>query len=166
MSIHGKATLRFELTESTASDHGTPNTKEQLEALYDFVAGTSDGQVSKAFSDQRTLTSLAADNHDLAGGTADPLSGNTQTFTKLLGILIKASEDNTDDILVGNGTGPIVGGPFGTAGANEISVGPGESFSWVSNTGLTVTATTGDILKVRNPNTGTTAVYDIILLGH
>jgi hypothetical protein len=153
-------------TQSGALDLGTPTFQiNPQNKQMDFSNGTLAGQVSVLFSDKRTIAASGTDNLDLAGSLVDAL-GAVITFATVKAIYIKAAASNVNDVVIGNGTNPVVGGPFGAAGANLISVKPGGVFQWVApGVGATVTPATGDILKIVNSGAGTGVDYEIILLG-
>jgi hypothetical protein len=132
-----------------------------------FATGTATGLADLLWFDTRNLAASAADSHDLAGGSLTDVFGTAITFVKVKGIWVKAAATNNvaNPIIVGNGTAPFIG-PFGAAGASEQRLPPGGIYLAVHpTTGWTVTATTGDILKVTN-GAGTNAVdYDIVVWG-
>lgn len=126
--------------------------------------GTATGQASKIFSDQRTLAASATESLDLAASLVDAL-GSTLTFATIKAIYIKASADNTNDVIVGGAASNAFYGPFDAAD-NTVQVKPGGAMLLVApKTGWAVTASTADILKIAN-SAGTTGVtYDVVLVG-
>lgn len=128
-------------------------------------AGTSSGQADLMFADQRTLAASATENLDLAGVLVDPL-GATLTFGHVKLIYIHAAATNTNDVCVGGAATNTFSGPFADP-TDKVCVKPGAvAFLTVfTGVGWTVTPATGDILKVANSSSGTSVVYDVVILG-
>jgi hypothetical protein len=124
--------------------------------------GTAAGQADIVFCDTRSLATNTSESLDLAGGVTD-VFGVTRTFVKVKALRIKAASTNTTTLVIGNGTNPFVG-PFGS-GSHTLSLAPGAEIL-LSNPvdGWTVTAGTGDILKITNP-AGATASFDLDIAG-
>lgn len=129
-----------------------------------LTEGTGANQADKIFADRRTLAASATENLDLAGVLPDPF-GATLTFVTVKAIVVKASAANTNDLVIGAaGSNPFTGPLGGTS--PTISVRPGGMVVLAAPaTGWTVTAGTGDILKVTNGGSGTGVTYDIIIIG-
>jgi hypothetical protein len=131
-----------------------------------FATGTSTGLADLLFFDTRSLGASATEDLDLAGGLTDAF-GATLTFVKIKGIYVKAAAANNvaNSLIVGNATAPFIG-PFGAAGASEIYLPPGGFLFLVHpTTGWTVTATTGDDLKMTNSAGTNTISYDVVIWG-
>lgn len=125
--------------------------------------GTGTGKANAIWSDTRTIAASSSENLDLAGVLADAF-GNALTFTKVKAIMVKAAAANTNDVHVGGAASNGFTAPF--ADATDIAkVKPGGVFLWVYPAGATVTASTGDILKMANSSSGTGVTYDIIIVG-
>lgn len=159
-SIYAGATVNH----TGVHDLGTPAVKiDTGRKTFDFVNGTTAGKADRAFGDLRQLAASASENLDLAGGLTDAF-GATLTFAKIVAIVVKASEANTGDIIVGGAASNGFVGPFGAA-AHTVAVKPGGALALVApQGGWTVTAGTGDILKVANA-VAAAAEYEIVLLG-
>lgn len=129
-----------------------------------YAPGTGIGFADKMFSDQRTLAASATENLDLAGVLADPL-GATLTFVHVKTIYFHASSANTNNVCVGGAASNTFVGPFADA-TDIVCVPPGgvALFS-TPGAGWTVTASTGDILKVANSSSGTGVTYDVVIIG-
>ena len=124
--------------------------------------GTGAGQANKWYRGYRTLAAGAADNLDLAGSLTDPF-GNTLTFTGIKYIAIAlVSPDGTKKLTVGNGTNPF-NGPLSSAGT--VDVLDEQEFYHPGASGWTVTAGTGDILKINNPG-ASSVTYCILIAGN
>jgi hypothetical protein len=129
-------------------------------------SGTGAGNADRLFSDHRTLAASATEDLDLAGALTDAF-GATVTFARIKGLVIAASQENTNNVVLGaaasnawatllNSTGTITLRP----GA-FMAVGTGEADAIA----YAVTASTADQLKVANSGAGTPVTYEIHLLG-
>jgi hypothetical protein len=127
--------------------------------------GSGANHINQMWSDQRTLSASATEDHDLAGGLTD-VYGNTITFTKIKAILVSAAAANTNGVEVGgaaaNGFDSWVG-----AAEDHVIVKPGGVLLIVAPDadGYAVTAGTGDLLTITNDAGSTAVTYDIVLLG-
>jgi len=167
MSLSAKIFSAIHYILSGTRDASVP-VAESAPALrpMEFANGSGDYQVSKQFADTRQIAASGSESLDLAGGSLSDDLNNVLTFAAVKVIQIKAHDDNVNDVVVGAGTNPLIGGPFGSDGSGSVAVPPGGVFQWVApKTGLTVTAATGDILKVANSGSGTAVNYDIVILG-
>lgn len=167
MSLTAKIFAAAHYILSATRDASSP-VAESSPALrpMELAAGSGDYQVATQFADTRQVAASSSENLDLAGGSLTDDLNNALTFATVKAILVKAHDDNVNDVVVGAGTNPIVGGPFGADGSGSVKVKPGGVFLWVApKTGLTVTASTGDILKVANGGSGSAINYDIVILG-
>ncbi|EJN11853.1 hypothetical protein PMI42_04868 [Bradyrhizobium sp. YR681] len=127
-----------------------------------IASGTGYGKADIAFMDIRTLASNTSENLDLAGSLTDAF-GATITFAKLKAIEIENPEASTTNLTVGAAGSNTFVGPFADA-TDAIILKPGDKFVAVSRTGWTVTASTGDILKVANAS-GAAVSYTVKLIG-
>lgn len=132
---------------------------------YVFADGTGADQIKNIFADTRTLTASANEDLDLAGGLTNAL-GQTITFTKIRGILVRAAAGNTNNVIVGGAASNQFVTPFGGT-AHTVTVRPGGLLVMVANdaTGYAVTAGTGDLLRIANSAGSSSVTYDIVLLG-
>ncbi|HEY8066630.1 MAG TPA: hypothetical protein VIF40_18175 [Methylosinus sp.] len=136
-----------------------------FEQIINLTAGNSTGQVDVGYAAERTVASATNDDIDLSGVLTD-VFGNPVTMAKLVALLIinkqRDGTPNTTNLTPGGGTNTIPG--FSSA---LWPIGPGGIFKIVSPAiaGLaTVTANTGDILRIAN-SAGAQAKYQIVLLG-
>lgn len=125
--------------------------------------GTGQGQANMQFSDTRALTASASESLDLAGGLTSPL-GTTITFTKIKALFIKAAATNTGNLKVGEGVANAFVGPFGASAVGNLVAPGGTLLLMAPVDGWTVTAGTGDLLKIENL-VAAAAAYDIVLIG-
>jgi len=165
MSLTTKISAHINARLIGTSDHGEP--KDELSNLYnkEMATGTGSGLADKVFSDQRTLAASATESLDLAGGSLFDSLGAALTFVKVKAILIKAAVGNINDVLVGGAASNAFAGPFADA-SDIIGIKPGGVLLVAAPVaGWTVTAGTGDLLKIAN-SAGTTGVtYDITIIG-
>lgn len=124
-------------------------------------SGTGYGKADMAFCDQRTLATNTSENLDLAGSLVDAF-GQTMTMVKVKAIEIEALEANTTNLTFGAAASNTFVGPFADA-TDGIVLKPGDKAVLLSRTGWTVTASTGDILKVANA-AGASATYNIKII--
>ncbi len=128
--------------------------------------GTAAGQADRMFEDTRTLSASANEDLDLAGVLTDRL-GNTITFARVKGLYIAASAANTNNVVVGAAASNQWATLLNTTGTLQIK--PGAAFLYrtgaLDATGHTVTAGTGDLLRITNGGAGTSVTYDIIIIG-
>jgi hypothetical protein len=163
-------TLRtvLRLTLSTLYQNALDNSTPEDAANYSFGAtlatGTAANLADRVFHDRRTLGTATSENLDLAGSLTDPL-GNTVSMAKVKGLLIQNRTATAGAYL-------LVGGaasnqfPFLNAVGEKCRVGPsGMAFFWNPVDGFTVTAGTGDQLKIDNPGAVASIDYDIFIIG-
>lgn len=110
-----------------------------------------------------TIATSANQSLDLAGGVTDAF-GATLTFAKVYGILVVNLATVTGrKITVGGDTNSL---PFCGAAADFVTVGPKGAFQLVDALdGITVTAGTGDILKISNSAGGQDISVAVAVLG-
>jgi len=154
-----KATLTSVLDLVTGS---APLAQAKKVALTD---GTGANKARKIFSDQRTLSTGANENLDLAGVLTD-VFGTTLTFTNIKAIYISGASANTTNLTL---TAPGVNGFAGLFAAlgDGIAIPPDGKFLAIapgaSGFGA-VTAGTADLLNMANA-AGASATYDIVIIG-
>lgn len=129
-----------------------------------LTSGVDIDQATKMFRGQRTVTTGADDDLDLATGLVDAF-GVPLVFTCIKGLWIHPLPTNTTNLTIG-----LSAAPFATwLGGTTPTVGPivpgGVLFVYnPSAAGYVVTATTADILRITNA-AGASAVYDIFIFG-
>jgi len=143
-----------------ASVEATINLKRRISLL----TGVAVSQADQVFSDTRTLAASGTEDLDLAGGLSDPF-GAALTFVKVKAIILLPATGNTNDVLLGGAASNGFVGPFADA-TDKVKGGPGGAIVLVApKAGWTVTAATGDLLKVANSSSGTPVTYDIVIVG-
>lgn len=135
-------------------------------ASYSLTNGTGANQANMVFVDQRTLAASTAEDLDLSGTALTDAFGAAIAFTKIKAIIIKAAATNVNDVQVGGDASAGIASIFGNV-ADFINVKPGGMFAVVAPdaTGYALTATTADLLQIANSSSGTSVVYDIIIIG-
>lgn len=167
------ATLTFigQGTLSSALDLSTPRDvvatgQGNFDALTTSLTfGTGSQQAKEWWHDTRTILTGANDDLDLAGGLTNPF-GTTITFTAIKALIIEIdAHDGTKSLRVGPQAvaNAWQGWQGGVAAGNYDTV-----TEWLvhvaSYSGWTVTAGTGDILRINNPGAGS-VTYHIWILG-
>ncbi|MCL5105670.1 MAG: hypothetical protein M1133_16380 [Armatimonadetes bacterium] len=124
-------------------------------------AGANQAQV--VWHDRRSLLTTATEELDLAGALVNAFG--TVTFTKIKGIIIDVRTVTTGyRLLIGGAAANAFETWLGAAG-DKIRIDAGGMFCLTSPVdGYTVTAGTGDILKIDNPSGGTVE-FDIYIIG-
>jgi hypothetical protein len=127
-----------------------------------FTPGADSGQVNKQFDDERSLGDGANESLDLSGVLLDAF-GAVLAFTKIKILAIK-NKSATQTLSVGgvasNGFVTWVGDP-----TDIVKIGPGAMALLICDpVGVTVTAGTGDLLKIAN-SAGAACIYDIFIAG-
>lgn len=165
MPVISDFSLTAAVVQTKANDLTT--TSDPLSKVWSthLDSGTAAGQADRAFHDTRTITASSSEDLDLAAVLAD-VFGATITFARVKAVFISAAVGNANNVVVGAGTNPWATFLNSTG---TITLRPGETFGFFANvadaTGHTVTAATGDILKVANSGAGTSVTYDIVIVG-
>lgn len=161
-----KATLKASAVGTFAGANDLGDAVQTFAELFELAItdGTGANQANNVFSDERTIGASSSENLDLAGSLVNAL-GATLTFTAIKAILIVADAGNTNNVVVGGAASnafPLFGDPTDT-----IAVKPGGVFMIVdpSAAGYTVTAGTGDLLKIANSSSGSAVTYRVIIIG-
>lgn len=125
--------------------------------------GTGSKQGNLWWLAERTVSASANDDLDLAGVLVNGL-GQTATFTKVKLILVQIdTPDGTKKLRIGPAASNGFVGPFG-------GTTPYEEFTELKLcaerfAGWTVTAGTGDVLRISNPGAGP-VTYRILIVGY
>lgn len=154
--------LEAELTSSL--DLTTPTSALRVARQLALASGTGAGQADMIWSDTVTITASGTQAVDLAGSLAGPLGG-TLTFAKIKMVVVAAVTGNTNNVnVVRDGTNGV---PLFLAAGDGIPVKPGGLFVWFdpSAGGVTVTASTGDLLNLVNSGAGTSVTADVVIVG-
>ena len=135
--------------------------------------GSGVGQADQVWWDRRSLAGAASEEIDLAGSLTNAF-GATVTFANIKAIVVFNRSDQslsghtaTDaEISVGGAAANEFQGPFKASG-DAMKLPAGGAFVALDPAadGWTVTAGTGDKLKVLNEDGSDEALYDIIVIG-
>jgi hypothetical protein len=165
MSVHAKVTTGIDIVQSSVLDEGI--------VTYPAQSRSDAGRFPGRHKLGPGLQGVHRRAHDcgcdqrrsgLAGGLTDALN-NTLTFAVVKAIEIRASEDNAGNIIVGAApTASCFQGWFGDVSDTE-SIAPGGRVVKTNPAGWAVTATTADKLRINNPHTSATAMYEIRMIG-
>lgn len=150
-------------TLSDSPDIGSSNYILNYSQYFTIANGTASDQANMVWTDTRTLTASSTESLDLAGILTNAF-GTTLTFTKIKGIIVTANSANTNSVLVGGAASNAFVNWVADA-TDIIQLPPGSVFSIFNPNGYTVTASTGDLLKIANSSSGTSVTYDIVLIG-
>lgn len=165
MSQSASISLLIAVAQSGNGDLNTAISNIEINELTQLLDGTGADQANQTFSDSRTLALSTSEELDLSGTLLDAF-GNTIAFTAIKAMLVIADAGNGDNIEVGgsasNGFDTWVADP-----TDVVTVPPGGMFLITAPdvTGFPVTASTGDLLKINNVDSGASATYKIVLIG-
>lgn len=155
--------VKFTANQSGSNDLGNPIFAPVLQKLLQFTDGTTANKADIIFTDNRSVASASNDDIDLAGVLTNAF-GATITAVEIVGIIVVPAAANTTTLTLGAGTNPWI--TMFLATGDGIKIFPSGVFVNFAPdaSGLgTVTAGTGDILRIAN-SAGATATYDIMIL--
>jgi len=136
------------------------NTQIRAEVEYTNGTGSSTTVADIEWITQRELGSGATDIFDLAGGVSDPF-GNALTFARVKSLHIR-NLSTSESLTIGNATAPV---SFLSPATATYALERGAFVVWESPyAGFTVTAGTGDLLKITN-SSGASTTYNIRVVG-
>lgn len=162
MSLTADLIMQITGVFAGVADFGNPTQSFGDRLALTLTNGTGAGKADRVFSDQRTLAASATEDLDFAGGVTDAL-GNTITMAKIKAILIKAAPGNTNNVVL---TRPASNGvPIFLAAGDGIALKPGAGLHLIDDNGITVTASSGDLLTLTNSGGTTSVIYDLIVIG-
>ncbi len=149
-------------TLSGTTGIATPVAKLTAPRTMDFVNGVAAGQADSIYVSTASITTAATLTLDVKGALLDPL-GAAFTPAKLKLVYIYSQPANTTTLTL---FGDVNHVPILNTVATTSTLLPGGMFLLVQPplAGITVTAATGDIIKIVNA-AGATAVVDIVLVG-
>jgi hypothetical protein len=166
MAVTQNSTITVQVDASMTSSNDLSNTVDRILKSYAtaLTNGTGDGNANMIWHDQRTLAASATEDLDFAASLTSTLTGATLTFTKIKAIIVKAAAANTNNV---NVIEPASSGlVLFLAASDGIAVRPDGLFMLTApKAGVTVTATSGDLLTFTNSGSGTSVTYDVIVFG-
>ena len=167
MSLTGQIRDQLQLTHVGTNDLGTLQDDVVTATNYPswtIASGTGAGLADIVFRDQRTLALSTSEDLDLAGGLTDAF-GATLTFVKVKMLYVSAATANDANIVVGGASSNAFLGAFADA-TDKVNLPASAWLKWTNPTnGYSVTAGTGDILKIENSDGAASATYDIVIVG-
>jgi len=166
MSLTSTTTLQLIATLIGTTDFNAPTFPLNTIQTMELTDGTGLGQADKLWASQsRTLTATTSENIDLAGSLTDKF-GASITFARIKKILIVFHTTTAGYTLeVGGAASNTWATMFGAANDYIKVRGGGLLFAYAPDvTAYAVTAGTGDILKINNPNAAS-ITYSIVLIG-
>lgn len=152
MSVKAKLAMSLMLEQSGASVFGaTPYWSSTMELEQTLKNGTAANLYDLQYAAERTVASATDDDIDLAGAIADAMGTTIAAAELVMLFVINKAKDgtaNTTSLTIGGSSSGIPG--FTTAVA---TIGPG-GFYMIGAPGAaglaTITASTGDILRITN----------------
>jgi hypothetical protein len=165
-NVHAKITTGIDIVQSVSADQGVDTFKAPADLTpLEFVSGSGTGEANKAFTDTRAIGASGSENLDLYGGLTDT-QGNVLNFSAIKALEIRASEDNTNNVIVGSAATNVGWVGFFGDISDTIALRPGGRLLIADpGAGYAVTASTADILKVANSGSGSSVEYDIRIVG-
>lgn len=149
-------------TKKTSSpDGGNVVSNLALSFSDTLESGTSNGQADRAWRDDRSLSSAANEELDLAGSLVDEL-GATLTFVEVTTIMIVSAAANTTDLTIGGATAEFQA--FFAAAGDKLVLKPGGVLFIHNPAGWAVGAGSTDDLLITN-GSGAAANYSIAVVG-
>lgn len=166
MAIAATLTVRLSATQTGPNDF-TDKFTPLIEKIQKITDGTTTNKADILFCDERSISTGANDDIDLAGSLTDAF-GVTITAAEIVAILVInapiSGSANSTDLTIGAGANPFIGflgatdtiGPIKPGGFFMLGAGHASGIG-------AVTAGTGDILRIAN-SSGATVTYQIAIL--
>lgn len=171
MTISAQVKAAFGFSQVGSNAFGGPNFSALIDFQQAFTNGTTANKADIAYAAERTVSTASNDDIDLRGVLADAL-GSTINAAELVALMIwnkqKDGTANSTNLTIG-GAGTLGNAFFGFLNDADATIGPISPGGILllanpDGSGLgTVTAGTGDILRVAN-GSGATNKYMIGLL--
>jgi hypothetical protein len=168
---NAELSIGFKASQSAgANSFGATFWNGAMSLVQGFTDGTVANKFDRLYMTERTIGASSNDDLDLSGVLTD-IFGATITAVELVGIVLinkpksDAASANLSNLTLGGGTNPVVGFLGGTT-PTVGPIKPGGCFVLMNPdaTGLaTITAGTGDILRIAN-GAGGSNTYQIALL--
>lgn len=168
MTINASINVTATVKETLTADYKDTVWNATITNALAFTDGTTANKCDLIFVDEREVASATNDDLDLAGSLESVL-GTAFTPAEIVAIIVVnapiSGDANTTDLTIGGASNAFEG--FVSSSGTIGPIKPGGTF--VIGTGDaagigTVTAGTGDILRIAN-SSGATATYQIAILG-
>jgi hypothetical protein len=162
--LDARLLLRMAVNYTNSLDLQAVSAPLDINRQFNFADGVGLNAANRIWSDTRTIAASGTDSLDLAGSLSDAF-GSTFTLARVKALMVAASPNNSNNVVVGAGSNAWstwVGGTNPT-----VTVRPGGMLLVVAPdaTGYAVTAGTGDILQIANSGAGSSVTYDVIVMG-
>lgn len=164
MALTSRVSVDLSAVLTGSADFGAPSSRVNLAQKLDLSSGTGAGKADKIWSRRRTIAASGSDDLDLAGSLSD-VFGGTITFATIKVLYVKASDANTNDVVVGGDASAAWDTMLGDSGTIALKPGAVLLVASTAANPWAVTATTADILQVANSSSGSSVTYDIAILG-
>ncbi len=165
MTLSTSIAASISATETSVLAAGTASFPANVRFAQNLTSGIVANQADVLWSDTRTLNASTTENIDLAGVLSSAF-GSTITAAKLKFIIVTAASGNTNNVLVGGAAANAL--PLFADATDIVAVKPGGVFllgTPIIGGQATVTAGTGDILKIANSGATTGVTYTIAIVG-
>lgn len=169
-SLTASLSVGFNWNYTETTDLAAATASQGLTITDSLTSGITLDKADRMFADTRSVAASSNDDIDLSGSLTDPL-GQTVTFGKIKGLLLKNKSTTAGDVLQvsGNGAAGFTTWLKDNAAnsADGVRVGPdGCLMLWnPSLAAYSVTATTADILRITELGGANTVSYDLVLIG-
>lgn len=167
MTLRSTLAVAASANQTSALDLSSASAPVNFARSIKLGDGTGAGQANRMFTDRRTLAASATEDLDLSGIAMADAFGAAVTFARIKGIIVAASPDNANNVLLGAASANQWASMLNAAGV--VTLRPGAIAAFYAGeddaTGYTVTAGTGDLLKVANSAGGTSVSYDLVIIG-
>lgn len=167
MTLKSALAISASATLTGATDLASISSPLAINRAVQLASGLGAGKADRLFADTRTLAASGTEDLDLSGALLDALGGPAQ-FARVKGLIIAAAKTNTNKVVFGAASATQWATLLNTTGT--VSLPPGAVACFMAGpadaVGWTVTASTGDLLKVANSAGGTPVSYDIVVIGN
>lgn len=152
------ATARVDL--KVAAPLTQDNPVGTIPADIDSLVSFSSSEITKRHYKRYTIAASSAQSLDLASALEDGF-GNALTFTKVKLMVVR--NRSTSASAAGSVERPSSNGVPLLSAAGTIALDP--LFVYVNKAGVTVTASTGDLISINNDDASASAEFDVLICG-
>jgi len=166
LSLQGSVAVQVTIRYTNPLDLSTPVDNLSRKNQVDYSSGTGQNQADRLWHDTRVVSGTNNDDINMLALT-DSL-GQTIAPARLRSMTIKASDTNSNNLLVVCSVTNGWLGPFGAAMSSGFALQPGQIFNWTlgNSLGWAVTSGAGTLrVKQTAVASNSPASYDIILVG-
>jgi len=164
MQLTTSIKTNFGASGSKVLDDRTATDPINLVQTTNLANGSGNNQANQSFHDQRTLTTGASEDVDLAGSLVDAF-GDTITFTALKAIRIR-NQSAVNRLIVGGAVANALAALFGALTDKLIIRPSGLLVLEAPLAGYAVVAATGDLLKFEHgAEDSANLIYELTLVG-